>query len=145
VAENKTPPTGTAVPRPLPTLATVQAATEAALREMRGARLDIDTLKTEIKAVRSKLYETEEQILRISRLPSTPPISVLPSVPSAPPSKPTPRPSMAAVAAKRGLDLGKYTAIVIGVLSVAGQVAAVFQPKYVGPITAILKWFGVEQ
>lgn len=136
---DRTPPTGTPAinpPRPLPTLATVQASVDALLREMRGARLDIDGLKTEVKTVRAKVSDTEE-IIRISHLPS--PASLVPSSLIPPPAS---RPSIAAKAAQKGLDLGKYTAIVIGVLSVVAQVVAQFKPAYLGPITSMLKLLG---
>lgn len=121
-------------PRPLPTIATLQTLVEATLREVRGARLDIDTIRTDAKTIRTKVLETEE-IIRISRLPSL--SSVTPTPPSA-------RPSMAVAAAKKGLNLGKNTAIVIGLLSLVAQVVAQFQPRYSGPLTAILKVLGVD-
>jgi hypothetical protein len=119
-------------PRPLPTLATVQAAVEATLRELRGARIDIDALKTESKAIRAKVLETEE-IIRISRLPGPSSLSPVPAAPQ-------PRPSMAARAAQSAPGkVGAALMIGTGALTVAGQIVALWKPEYTGPIFQALR------
>lgn len=53
-----------------------------------------------------------------------------------------PRPSMAVKAARKTVNLGKYSAIVLGAVTFASQIAAAFYPQYTGPITAILRLLG---
>lgn len=132
MASDKTPPTGTPAinpPRPLPTLATIQASVDAALRELRGARLDIDHLKTSSKAIREQLSETED-IIRISRVPRPASLSPIPT---------EPRPSMAVKAAKGTSKAGKVLMIGTGLLTVAGQVISFWRPEYTGPVTQALR------
>jgi len=127
VADNpKTPPTGTAAvppPRPIPTLATVQTTVEVLVGQIKGLRLDTERLGKLIAA-------PPPDVLRISTPPN--------STSAAPP----PRPSMAAKAAKGGGWLGKAVLIASGVLTVAGQIVAVWKPEYTGPIIQALRLLG---
>lgn len=124
--ESDTPPEAKrgAPPRPLPTLTSLQASVDAAVREIRGARLDVDQLKTSLRAVRATLDA-----------PTPPPISIIP--------KPTPvpeaRPSMAAKAAHGTRVFGKYTAYVVAVAAVLGQVIAAALPHQQGPLVELLR------
>ena len=97
------------------------------MREVRGARLDIDALKTGMKALREKL---DEEIARIGRPPSATSLSPVPE---------PPRPSMAAKAAKGTGKIGAFLMIGTGVLAVAGEVAKLWRPEYVGPIAQALR------
>jgi hypothetical protein len=133
VADPDTPPTGSPAivpPRALPTVATVQASVDTVLREVRGARSDLDAIKGEIKAIRSKVLETEEQIIRISHLPSPASLTPLPT---------EPRPSMAVKAASKASRAGKVLMIGTGILTVAGQIISLWKPEYTGPVIQALK------
>lgn len=138
MGESDTPPTGSKglppPPRALPTVATVAAGVEALLREMRGLRIDVEAVKTDTKALRSQLTETEE-IIRISRLPSPASLSPVPSTP--PPT--APRPSMAAKAATGSGKAGKWILLGSGVLTVVAQAIAMFNKPEYGPIVAALR------
>lgn len=130
MADKDTPPTGTPIapPRPLPTTATVQALVEVLLREMRGVRIDIDQLKTDVKAVRLQVVP-DPDVIRLSPLPR----------PSALPVVPSPRPSMAAKAAHGTGRVGRAVLLATGALTVAGQVVALWRPEYAGPLAQALK------
>jgi hypothetical protein len=47
------------------------------------------------------------------------------------------------VAGKAALNVGKYTAVIVGVLGLAVQVASLWRPDLVGPLQTLLKLFGV--
>ena len=51
--------------------------------------------------------------------------------------------SRAVAASKAALNVGKYTAVVIGVLGLAMQVAAIWRPDLVGPLQSLLRLFWV--
>jgi hypothetical protein len=53
--------------------------------------------------------------------------------------------SRAVVAGKAALNVGKYTAVIVGVLGLAVQVASLWRPDLVGPLQTLLKLFGVPQ
>lgn len=139
-----TPPTGTPIPRPpraLPTLATVQASIDLQARELRGARLDIDALKTEVKAIRLQLEETADNI-RISFIPKAPALPT-PMPASAPTSTPVPapRPSLAAKGAKGAGKVGKWIFFGLGVAATVAQVLAE-HTAYRGPLLELLRVLG---
>ena len=51
--------------------------------------------------------------------------------------------SRALIAGKAALNVGKYTAIIVGVLGLAMQAAAIWRPDLVGPLQSLLRLFGV--
>ena len=51
--------------------------------------------------------------------------------------------SRAIVAGRAALNVGKYTAVIVGVLGLAMQVAALWRPDLVGPLQSLLRLFGV--
>ncbi len=106
-------------PRPLPSLATVQTTVEVLVGQIKGMRLDIEALG---KLVR-------EQPLDVRIASSAPPA----------PLTPQPRPSMAAKAAHGGSKVAQIVMIATGILTVAGQIAAVWKPQYTGPIVQALR------
>ncbi len=140
----KTPPTGSArlaSPPVVPTLKTLGNQLIGVAGQLHGARGDIDTVlewqknaAADIKAMRLALLG-DPKVLHIGTLPS--PASLVPPPSSLVP--PAPRPSMAVQAAKGTKNFGKWGAIVLGCLTLVGQVVAQASPKYEGPVTAILK------
>ena len=122
-------------PRPartLPTLATVQASLDAVLRELRGARLDIESLKGELRGVRGQLADTADEIK----------ISFLPKAPTAPPTPvPESRPSMAAKAGKATTKVGKWVFFGLGLAASVAQILAA-HTNYRGPLLELLRVLG---
>lgn len=124
MADDKTPPTGTPAvppPRPLPTVATVQSTVEVLVGQVKGLRRDVDEL---IQLIRNPPPE----VIRFS---------VPPSITTTP--VPESRPSIAAKAAQSTSKLGKVLMIGTGVLTVAGQLVALWKPEYTGPIIQALR------
>lgn len=108
----------------MPTLATVQTTVEVLVGQIKGLRLEIDRLGLIIT-------DPLPSVLRISAPPLVPTNITIP-----------PRPSMAVKAALGGGKLAKIVLIVTGVLTVAGQLAAVIKPEYTGPIVQALRLLG---
>ncbi len=52
--------------------------------------------------------------------------------------------SRAVLAAGAAMNIGKYTALAVGVLGLAVQVASIWRPDLVGPLQNLLKLFGVQ-
>ncbi len=57
---------------------------------------------------------------------------------------PEPPKSRAVMAAGAAMNVGKYTALAVGVLGLAVQVASIWRPDLVGPLQNLLKLFGVQ-
>jgi hypothetical protein len=124
VADTKTPPTGTPAvppPRPIPTLATVQTTVEVCVKHIKDMRLQVDALEKLVKGA---------DVLRISSVPSPGSLN---------PPPPEPRPSMAVKAAQGAGKWGRVIMIGTGVLTVAGQLVAVWKPEYTGPFIQALR------
>jgi hypothetical protein len=138
VAENKTPPTGTPAmppPRPIPTLATVQTTVEVLVGQVKGLRADVASVSERVDALGERMTDPALAVLRFSKPPT------LESIASPATSTPVPqsRPSMAAKAAKGTSKATKLLMIATGALSVAGQVVALWEPEYTGPIIQALR------
>lgn len=119
------------MPRPIPTLATLQTMLDELARELRGARLDIDKAKTDVKAVRALLTEPEPEI----------PITFIPKAPAVPTPVPASRPSLAAKAAKGTGAIGKWVFFGLGVAATVAQVLAE-HTAYRGPLLELLRVLG---
>jgi hypothetical protein len=133
VRNDLTPPKGTrtvaekvALP-PTPTLAAVLDLLEGMAAQIEGGRTDIDDLTLTVKAIDRRI---EPQVIRISAVPS--PESLVPSPPA-------PRPSMAVKAARGTTRVGQIVMVGTGILSVTGQVIAIWKPQYAGPIIEALR------
>lgn len=67
----------------------------------------------------------------------------LPTVPTVSgPAVSEPPKSRAAAGAKLTLNVGKYTALVVGALGIAAQIAHIWRPDLEGPLQTVLKLFG---
>lgn len=106
-------------PRPIPTIATVQTTVEVLVGQTKGLRLEVERLGLLIT-------NPAPDVLRFSTPPASTPT-------------PTPRPSMAVKAALGGGKVAKIVIIATGILTVAGQLAAVLKPEYTGPIVQALR------
>lgn len=128
-----TPPGG-GVPT-VATIGTLSRQLAGLAGQVHGARNDIDTI-----AERQKSIAEDVSALR-KRLCDDPALAAA-GIALAPESRPS-RAARAAQAAQtvgRGAaGFGKYSAIALGVLSIAAQVAAQFKPGLVGPIQLALQ------
>lgn len=115
-------------PRPLPSLATVQTTVEVLVGQIKGLRLDVERLGLLVGGLPQD----------VPRAPPAPVISYVTPTP-VPPSTPTRRPSMAAKAALGTGRVGKVLVIATGALTVMGQLAALLEPKYVGPLEQAIR------
>jgi hypothetical protein len=134
---DKTPPTGTPL-SVVPTIRSVDALLHGVAGQLKGARDDIDgtrelleTVAADVQAIKLALV-VQPNVLRVSSLPS--PGSLMPDS-----GEPVRRPSMAVKAVKGAGVLGKWSAIVLGGLTLLGQIAAQTSPQYQGPVTAIVE------
>ena len=104
-------------PAPIPTIGTISRQLQGLAGQLQGVRNDIDEIRQRI---------------------STPPAPATSGAPAA-------RPSLAVQAGKATLNLGKWTAVVLGALALAGQIAAQFKPGLVGPIQMAIQLIGGAQ
>ncbi len=108
--------TPTSPARPLTTTAALVVRVETVLDQVAMVRRDVATL-AKLIAERQPVQEPEAQ-----------PVPMV-----------QPRPSLAVKAAKRTTRIGKGLMIATGVLSVVGQVIALWKPAYAGPIIEALR------
>jgi len=118
-------------PVQIPTIGTVSRQLQGVAGQMHGARNDIDTLIERVVLVQQDLADLRKRLWD-APAPSAAGVALSPDV----------RPSMAVKAGKATLSFGKYTAIALGVLGVAGQIAAQLKPGLVGPIQIALQLLG---
>ncbi len=98
-------------------------------------RLSEDPKDAEIRDLRMTNVLYRERLAAVqASMPNTSP-SLTPEAPK----------SRAVVAGKAALNVGKYTAVIVGVLGLAVQVASLWRPDLVGPLQTLLKLFGVPQ
>lgn len=95
-------------------------------------RLSEDPKDAEIRDLRMTNVLYRERLAAVqASMPNTAP-SLTPEAPK----------SRAAIAGKLTLNLGKYTALVVGVLGIAAQIAHIWRPDLEGPLQTLLKWVG---
>lgn len=82
------------------------------------------------QALTIKLYQ--QRVTELSQMPNTAPSPV-----------PTPPRSKAIAAGKVGLNIGKYTALVSGVLALADVIVGLWFPQYSGPLTMLKSLVGI--
>lgn len=133
------PRTVTAAPVPpidrvLAIVSAIPAKIEAQRDEAERAHETALAVLRELQALRRAVDPT-----RTIFIPPIPPVSTPPLSNGA--GHPE-RPSLAVQSKRGAVKLGKVGPWVVGVLSIAGQLAALARPEYVGPLTAILRALG---
>lgn len=123
--------TGRVSPLPPPTLESLLLRVEALVGQMQGARGDVDSVRELAESILREIKGGDPRVIHIPTLPSLDSLTPVPSTES--------RPSKAVVAAKKGIDLGRYALLVTGGLTVVSQVVALWRPEYTGAVTAILR------
>lgn len=133
--DDSTPPTGSPALRSLPTIGTVQAQVDANGETLGLVGADVAAVRRDVELIRRHLLG-DPDVIRLSPLPTPSQL--------APPAVPTERrPSLAVQAANATMKgtgkLGRFIVIATAALSIAGQIAALWEPRYTGPIVQALQ------